>query len=198
MKKVISEISATQIISRLIPNEWGLFIGSSMPIRDMNMYAERGSYIVVGANRGASGIDGTLSSATGFARALEKPVTVVLGDLALLHDLNALALAASLQLPLQIVVINNGGGGIFSFLPIAAYSDVLDRFFAAEHTWTFEYVAKMFNLYYMLSKTNREFEKNYRKALVCREPVLLEINTNRKDNYTYHKYLQKMVVSLIE
>lgn len=198
MREVISEISTAQIISGLIPKNWGLFLGNSMPIRDMAMYTEIHTDIVVCANRGTSGIDGTLSSATGFARGLGKPVTVLLGDLALLHDLNALAMISRLQMDMQIVVINNQGGGIFSFLPISGYPKVFERYFAAGHTWSFKYAAKMFNLSYFQPKSNREFEEHYHQATKDKKPVLLEIKTNRLENYRYHKDLENKIVSLIE
>lgn len=77
--------------------------------------------VPVAANRGASGIDGVLSSAAGFAAGLQRPVTLVIGDLSFLHDVNGLSLLRGGEMapPLTIVLINNKGGGIFSFLPVA-------------------------------------------------------------------------------
>jgi 2-succinyl-5-enolpyruvyl-6-hydroxy-3-cyclohexene-1-carboxylate synthase len=197
MKEVINEISTAQIISELIPNNWGLFIGNSMPIRDMDMYAQTGSNIFIAANRGASGIDGTLSSATGFARGLGKPVTVILGDLAFLHDLNSLFMVMTYQLPVQIIVINNGGGGIFSFLPVASYKKVFEQFFAAKHSLTFEQAAKLFNISYMWPKTNSDLKHSYLTALKSEKPVLIEIATKRNDNYDYHMEIQNKIISII-
>jgi isochorismate synthase/2-succinyl-5-enolpyruvyl-6-hydroxy-3-cyclohexene-1-carboxylate synthase/2-succinyl-6-hydroxy-2,4-cyclohexadiene-1-carboxylate synthase/O-succinylbenzoate synthase len=77
--------------------------------------------VPVAANRGASGIDGVLSSAAGFAAGLQRPVTLVIGDLSFLHDVNGLSLLRGGEMapPLTVVLINNKGGGIFSFLPVA-------------------------------------------------------------------------------
>lgn len=77
--------------------------------------------VPVAANRGASGIDGVLSSAAGFAAGLQRPVTLVIGDLSFLHDVNGLSLLRGGEMapPLTVVLINNRGGGIFSFLPVA-------------------------------------------------------------------------------
>jgi isochorismate synthase/2-succinyl-5-enolpyruvyl-6-hydroxy-3-cyclohexene-1-carboxylate synthase/2-succinyl-6-hydroxy-2,4-cyclohexadiene-1-carboxylate synthase/O-succinylbenzoate synthase len=81
--------------------------------------ARRGA--VVGANRGASGIDGVLSTAAGFAQGLTRPTTLVVGDVSFLHDINGLNLlrGGEMRPPLTVVLVNNGGGGIFSFLPVA-------------------------------------------------------------------------------
>ncbi len=75
----------------------------------------------IGANRGASGIDGVLSTAAGFAEGLARPVTLVVGDLSFLHDVNGLGLlrGGEMRPPLTVVLVNNAGGGIFSFLPVA-------------------------------------------------------------------------------
>ena len=96
----------------------------------MDMYASvEGSNVEVSANRGASGIDGTIASACGFAVGLNKPVTLLLGDLAFLHDLNSLAMLKQLSKPFVIVILNNDGGGIFSFLPIAEFPKQFEKFF---------------------------------------------------------------------
>ena len=80
------------------------------------MRISRGMTVFVNGNRGASGIDGLIASAAGYARGLDKPVTLMIGDLAALHDLNSLGMLRDLPVPLIIVLLNNGGGGhIFFF-----------------------------------------------------------------------------------
>ena len=121
--EIISEPYVARSISKLISPEAILMACTSMPIRDYHMFAlareDNGPDIIV--NRGASGIDGLMSTAMGFAHAALKPCTVLIGDLAFMHDANALSLINELKKPLCIVVINNRGGGIFSFLPIAQF-----------------------------------------------------------------------------
>ncbi len=95
-----------------------LYLSSSMPIRDADLllYPEEGSSSIF-SNRGVSGIDGNIATALGISKGLQKPLIAVLGDLATLHDLNSLALVEKSTFPIFFIVINNHGGGIFSFLP---------------------------------------------------------------------------------
>ena len=117
----------------------------------------------ISANRGASGIDGTLACAAGFAAGLKKPVTLVLGDLALVHDLNSLALLTSSAFPVTVIVINNQGGGIFSFLPVSKYPHVFEPYFGTPHQFTFKQAAAMFGLRYSQPQTVKDFVHQYKK-----------------------------------
>lgn len=97
-----------------------IFTASSMPIRDQEAFAAGSDRdVLFMANRGANGIDGTISSGVGAAVAAGRPTWIVLGDLALHHDSNGLALVRDAGPPIRIICLNNGGGGIFEFLPQA-------------------------------------------------------------------------------
>lgn len=184
----LSEPSVSRIISETIGKDDGLVLGNSMPVRDMNAFGvANGNHVIVVMNRGASGIDGTLGMAAGFATGLGKRVTVLLGDLSFLHDLNSLALARHLDTPFVIVVINNDGGGIFSFLPIAGYPEIFEPYFGTPHGLTFEAIAMMFGFDYYKPESNAEFRNYYSQAINKSRPGLIEIQTTRESNREIHQ-----------
>jgi 2-succinyl-5-enolpyruvyl-6-hydroxy-3-cyclohexene-1-carboxylate synthase len=107
-----------------LPDEAVVWVSSSMPVRDVEaFFPQTPKRIRFHANRGANGIDGVVSSALGAAIATGLPTWVLIGDLALLHDAGGLLAARRAGIPLEIVCINNGGGGIFDFLPVAEHAD---------------------------------------------------------------------------
>ncbi|MCK5083735.1 MAG: 2-succinyl-5-enolpyruvyl-6-hydroxy-3-cyclohexene-1-carboxylate synthase, partial [Candidatus Omnitrophica bacterium] len=162
----LSEMRTARCITESIPSNDGLFISSSMPIREIDMYgAPDKNKIVFGSNRGASGIDGTIATAIGFSTGLKKRCTLLIGDLAFLHDLNSMAMVRDLKHPMIIVVINNNGGGIFSFLPVKQSPKNFEKYFGTPHYLTFSAAADLFDLNYARPETNEEFAKTYAVAL---------------------------------
>ena len=158
-----------------------VFLGSSMPVRDadfMAIAAPKGW--TSAANRGASGIDGLLSTATGHAAASGAPTIAVVGDVSALHDLNALQLASTVDVPLVIVVLNNDGGGIFRYLPIARHADVFERLFATPHGRTFAPVARAFGLAAHSPRTRAALGTAVRQALRRRGATLIEVTCTRE------------------
>ncbi len=117
----ISEPAVAAELGVLLPEQATLFVASSMPVRDIeSFWPVRADPPRVLCNRGANGIDGTVSSAFGVAAADGRgPVVLLIGDVALAHDIGGLLAARRLELDLTIVLIDNGGGGIFDFLPVA-------------------------------------------------------------------------------
>ena len=140
-----TELAVTAaVLSADLDSVW---VASSMPIRHVDVMMKTGSSASIFANRGANGIDGTLASATGVALATGARVTVLIGDLAFLHDVGSLTTAMELGVRLTIVVIDNNGGAIFSMLPIADSEDIdLRRLFITPHSRDLVAVASGFGV----------------------------------------------------
>ncbi len=184
----LNEPFVARLISRHLPEGHALVAASSMPIRDLDTYAAPdGAPAPLAANRGASGIDGTVATAAGFARGSQRPVTLLIGDLALLHDLNSLALLRGM--PVVVVVLNNDGGAIFSFLPVARHEEFFERYFGTPQGVSFEGAAEIFGLAYEHPSTPMEFVEAYRAAGSRNGPTLIEVRTERKENTELHRRL---------
>lgn len=162
-----------------------LFSGNSMAIRDLDSFAAGGDApLRIVGNRGASGIDGNVSTALGLCAGLGKPVTALLGDLAFYHDMNGLLAARGLNI--TFVVLNNGGGGIFSYLPQVG----LEEF---EHGWLtpteldFSHAARMYGLEYRKVESGEDFDAALAAALAHDGPDLIEVTVDREVSVARHK-----------
>jgi 2-succinyl-5-enolpyruvyl-6-hydroxy-3-cyclohexene-1-carboxylate synthase len=192
-----NEPLVARIVSRNLPADHGLVVASSMPVRDLDSYASADSVPApVAANRGASGIDGTVATAAGFARGIGRPVTLFIGDLALLHDLNSLAMLRDVHA--VVVVLNNDGGGIFSFLPIARHEEFFEPYFGTPQGVGFEPAAKMFGLRYACPDTTEEFFEAYDSACTQSFSTLIEVKTDRRENVTLHRRVLEEVATRVE
>lgn len=121
-------------VMQALPDGGLLMVGNSMPVRDVDTFVGgSGRDIRIVANRGANGIDGVLATALGIAAVHAGPCCLLLGDLSFLHDIGALQIAARYPIALCVVVANNDGGGIFSFLPQAQLGEVFEPFFGTPH-----------------------------------------------------------------
>lgn len=125
------EPKAAWLLAQHLPAGTPLFVASSMPIRDVEYVTPPGDRgIRPCCNRGANGIDGTLSTALGGAHGAGRPAVLLTGDLALLHDANGFLLRPKFRGSLTVVLINNRGGGIFEHLPVAQRTDAFEEYFA--------------------------------------------------------------------
>ncbi|TLU58714.1 MAG: 2-succinyl-5-enolpyruvyl-6-hydroxy-3-cyclohexene-1-carboxylic-acid synthase [Chlorobium sp.] len=196
--KPVTDISAARLVSELITGQQVLFVSNSMPVRDMDNYANssHAGGIPTAINRGVSGIDGIISTAAGFANGHQKPGTLMIGDIAFLHDLNALSLLGSLPVPMQIIVLNNNGGAIFSFLPISEYNDVFETHFATPQNYSVRSATETFALDYACPQTNREFSEVYRAACSSNRSIVIEVKGNRQENLLQHRALRERISAI--
>ncbi len=172
----LTEPIIARTISAVQSAATAMFVASSMPIRDLDMFGSHTAGIVpIGSNRGVSGIDGTLASAVGYAIGLGQPTTLITGDLAFLHDLSSLPLIADLPMSLTIVVINNNGGRIFEQLPIAEHGDVVEPYFVAPHDLTFDKMAETFGVDYSKITSRDQLIPTYARAQTTAQPAIIEV-----------------------
>ncbi|MEB3360013.1 MAG: 2-succinyl-5-enolpyruvyl-6-hydroxy-3-cyclohexene-1-carboxylic-acid synthase [Synechococcales bacterium] len=136
------------LLSQHLPQGTPLFIANSMAVRDVEWFWQPGDRAIRPFfNRGANGIDGTLSTALGMAHHNQSSVLLT-GDLALLHDTNGLLLCPQLAGHLTIVLVNNQGGGIFEMLPIAQFEPPFERYFATPQAVNFEVLCAAYGVTY--------------------------------------------------
>ncbi len=188
------ELSEPLIAARLggwLPPDAILFAASSMPVRDLEEFAPVSETApTVLSNRGANGIDGTVSSAFGIAAATGKPVAVLIGDVALLHDIGGLLAAGRLGLKLTIVLLNNDGGGIFHFLPVATQTDAFEEHVATPHGVDFAHVASLYGLVHERPISPADLKAAVEISLAhgkAGKATLLEVRTNREQNLALHR-----------
>ena len=175
------------------------FIGNSMPIRDVDMFTSTSEKLThTYSNRGASGIDGVISTALGVSLDKNTPHSLLLiGDLSFYHDMNGL-LASRNGMNLSIVVINNKGGGIFSFLPISNSGlKKYDQFWITDTCLDLEKIADLYKCRYYLSKDLKELENDIRASFKVNGVKIIEIKTVISENITAHKKFMETAERII-
>ena len=191
---VLSEPLVARALPEFLPADAILFAASSMPIRDLEEFApvsETGPTVL--SNRGANGIDGTVSSAFGVAAAANKPVVLLVGDVALLHDIGGLLAARRLALSLTIVLLNNDGGGIFHFLPVATQADAFEEHVVTPHGVDFAQVAALYGLVYERPISPADLRAAVEISIAHREATLIEVRTDREENLALHRHIADAV-----
>ncbi|WP_064092738.1 2-succinyl-5-enolpyruvyl-6-hydroxy-3-cyclohexene-1-carboxylic-acid synthase [Rossellomorea aquimaris] len=185
-------LAVRQLLEEL-PNDSTLFASNSMPIRDIDTYFfhnERN--IQIYANRGANGIDGVVSTALGMSTQ-KKPLYLLIGDLAFFHDLNALLIGRKYQLDVTIVVLNNNGGGIFSYLPQAKEENHFEELFGTPMDLEFFHAAQLYGAHHTLVKEQKDFIPALEHAKQTKGIKVIEVLTNREDNVGNHRNLWNFV-----
>ncbi|MEO1147162.1 MAG: 2-succinyl-5-enolpyruvyl-6-hydroxy-3-cyclohexene-1-carboxylic-acid synthase [Cyanobacteria bacterium J06638_22] len=174
------------LLSQCLPVETPLFIANSMPVRTIEWFWKPGnSRVIPYVNRGANGIDGTLSTALGIAHR-QAPSVLLTGDLALLHDTNGFLLLPKFHGHLTIVLINNHGGGIFETLPIAQFDPPFEEFFATPQAVDFARLAATYGIEHRVMTSWEELTDGL-QALPSTGVRVLEVRCDRKANAQWLK-----------
>jgi len=196
--EAVSEPRVAAELGRRLPSHATLFVASSMPVRDVETFWPlRDDPPRVLANRGANGIDGTVSSAYGAAAAATGPVVLLLGDVALVHDVGGLLAGRRLDLPLTIVLLDNDGGGIFEFLPVATQADAFEEHVATPHGLDVAGLARVAGCEYVAAEDLEVLGAVVDASL--REPAttIVHVRTDRKENVELHRHVWPAVARVL-
>jgi 2-succinyl-5-enolpyruvyl-6-hydroxy-3-cyclohexene-1-carboxylate synthase len=172
-----------------------VYTASSMPIRDQETFLGPGDADVLFlSNRGANGIDGLVSSGIGAAHASGRPMTIVTGELGFLHDIGALAALRDVSTPVRIVVIDNGGGGIFHFLPQQSVldADEFEALFGTPRAVSVERAAALFDLPYRRLESLTDLP-----TALAAGTGLIEVRTDRQANVAAHRRVTDRVLTAL-
>jgi len=201
----LSEPAIAAELGTLLGATATLFVASSMPVREIETFwPARDDPPRVLCNRGANGIDGIVSSAFGAAASADGPVVLLIGDVALAHDIGGLLAAARLELKLTIVLIDNGGGGIFDFLPISNAPMAAERGIYARHIATptgldFKQAAALYGLTHERVETVPAFRAALERAFSPRVgSTILQVPTDRARNVELHRQIWADVARALE
>jgi len=182
----IIESKAAWLISQILPPGTPLFISNSMPVRDVEYFWKPNNLRVRSHfNRGANGIDGTLSTALGMAHRQQSSVMLT-GDLALLHDTNGFLIRNKFVGHLTFVLINNNGGGIFEMLPIAKFDPPFEEFFGTPQDIDFAKLCATYNVQHELITSWQQLQQRL-NPLPTKGIRVLELQTNRKGDANWRK-----------
>ena len=170
-------------------------VSSSMPVRDLEWFAPARDGVRVFSNRGVNGIDGVVSTAVGIALSAKAPTALIIGDIAMLHDSNGLLNLIRRDVQLKIIVVDNEGGGIFSFLPQAQVMEdaQFEQLFGTPHSADFESLAKTHGLAFTWVATAEEL----RRELGNTATSIIGVRTDRNKNVDDHNVLYRAVAEAL-
>lgn len=181
MKSGWNDLKAFSQIAHKLPEDWQVQWGNSSAVRYAQLFTPLYNKDAF-CNRGTSGIDGSVSTAVGASYITQKPTLLVVGDLSFLYDSNGLW-NNYLKSNLRIIVINNGGGGIFRFIPGPSDSDELEAYFEASHQLNVRPLAEMYGLKYLYADNEQMMNDCLQELFSDSErPIILEVKTPAKEN----------------
>ncbi len=194
----ISEPGVFAELARILPAGATLFVANSMPVRDLDTFLPPGpSPLRILGNRGANGIDGLTSTALGLAAGGLSPLVFVTGDLSLYHDSNGLLAAKLHRLDATIVLINNDGGGIFSFLPQSSEQDVFETLFGTPHGLDFAPLAQLYGARHTRAEDWPAFRNAVGAGITGRGLHIVEVRTDRARNVADHRAIWPAVAATL-
>ena len=187
-------LSAVTVSESLEPGS-NLVVSSSMPVRDLEWFAPARDGVRVFSNRGVNGIDGVVSTAVGVALSSRAPTALLIGDIAMLHDSNGLLNLIRRDVQMKIIVVDNEGGGIFSFLPQAESLEgsQFEQLFGTPHSVDFESLAKSHGIPFAWATTTDEL----RRELGNSGTSIIGVRTDRKLNVDHHNALYAAVAEAL-
>ncbi len=164
----------------LMPADGLIFAGNSLPVRHLDQFGKPGDRSILAfANRGASGIDGNISSALGIGAAYrDRPLVAIVGDITFYHDMNGLLAISRCGVPVTIVLLNNAGGGIFHRLPIRRFEPAFSDYFITAHGLDFSHAARLYGLTYRRADDRPAFREAFSEAVGGRGLTLIEVRTD--------------------
>jgi 2-succinyl-5-enolpyruvyl-6-hydroxy-3-cyclohexene-1-carboxylate synthase len=196
----LSEPRVAAELTAALPPDATLVVASSMPVRDVETFAPaRDDPPRVLANRGANGIDGTVSTAFGVAAASAGPVVLLIGDVALAHDVGGLLAASRLGLAMAIVVLDNDGGGIFDFLPVkdAAPPAAFETHIATPHGLDFAHAAELYGCAFADAGDAEGLRAALDRALRAPLTTIVRVRTEREANVALHRRVWEAVAGSV-
>ena len=182
-------------VSEAVADGSSVVVSSSMPVRDLEWFAPARDGVRVFSNRGVNGIDGVVSTAVGVALSSRTPTALLIGDIALLHDSNGLLNLVRRDVRLKIIVVDNEGGGIFSFLPQAQAMEgaQFEQLFGTPHSVDFEALAKTHGIAFTWVATAEEL----RRELGNSATSMIGVRTDRNKNVDDHNVLYAAVAEAL-
>jgi 2-succinyl-5-enolpyruvyl-6-hydroxy-3-cyclohexene-1-carboxylate synthase len=182
-------------VSEAVAVGTNIVVSSSMPVRDLEWFAPPRDGVRVFSNRGVNGIDGVVSTAVGVALSSKSPTALLIGDIAMLHDSNGLLNLIRRDAQLKVIVIDNEGGGIFSFLPQAQAmeGDQFEQLFGTPHSVDFAALAKTHGIAFTWVSTAQEL----RRELGNPATSMIGVRTDRSKNVDDHNALYSAVAAAV-
>ena len=196
----IHEGHVVKALSARLPDPGHVFIGSSMPIRAADSFwpPARPRQRFFG-NRGASGIDGLVSTGLGVATGRDAvPTVLLLGDLSLYHDMNGLWALQRHGIKATLVVCDNNGGGVFNFLPQAEHQDVFEEIFATPLGLDLSQVARLYGLVYSPVSDRSGLEPAIADAIAAPTPTMVVVRFKREDSVSGHRLCWEAAASALK